>query len=270
MTTGEDFLSGTSGQVWGLRRTTVALAIDTLDYARTAARLQPWRLRRAAGRAPRQRVLVLSVHREDSVNLLETSRRELLSSRHEVDFAAIPAGGRGKFENLNALLESHPAQGHDWLLVLDDDVSLPRGFLDEFLFLTERFGLQMAQPAHRARSHAAWQVTRRRAAYVARQTLYVEIGPVVALRSETFEHLLPFPPLRAGWGLDLHWSALAREHGWRQGIIDATPVRHLLRRTASSYDREAAIAEAREFLATRPYTNATDAQRTLATYRSWA
>ena len=41
------------------------------------------------------------------------------------------------------------------------------------------------------------------------------------------------------------------------------PVRHGLRRIASSYDRGTAIAEAREFLAGRPYTRAGDAQRTL-------
>ena len=102
-----------------------------------------------------------------------------------------------------------------------------------------------------------------------RQTLYVEIGPVTAFQAVTFDHLLPFPNLRAGWGLDLHWSALARAHGWRQGIIDATPIRHGVRLIAASYDRDAAIDEAREFLATRPYTNATDAQRTLATHRTW-
>ena len=70
--------------------------------------------------------------------------------------------GRGKFENLNLLLAAHPADGHDWLLVIDDDVELPRGFLDRFLFLCERFSLALAQPAHRLHSHAAWPVTRRR------------------------------------------------------------------------------------------------------------
>jgi hypothetical protein len=102
-----------------------------------------------------------------------------------------------------------------------------------------------------------------------RETAFVEIGPVFALRSTTFETLLPFPPLRMGWGLDAHWSAVARERGWRLGVIDATPVGHDLRPIAGSYDRGAAIAEARDFLAGRPYVAAADAQRTLATHRSW-
>jgi hypothetical protein len=97
----------------------------------------------------------------------------------------------------------------------------------------------------------------------------VEIGPVFALHASTFGVLLPFPPLRVGWGLDSHWSAVAREHAWKQGVIDATPVRHGLRLIASSYDRSGAVQEARAFRADRPYTNAVDAQRTLVTHRSW-
>ena len=138
-----------------------------------------------------------------------------------------------------------PLDGFDWLLVVDDDVALPRGFLDAFVFLAERFDLAMAQPAHRWRSHAAWNVTRRRPFSLVRETAFVEIGPLCALRADTFETLLPFPPLRFGWGLDAHWSALARARGWRQGVIDATPIQHGLRRIASSYDPADAIDESR-------------------------
>jgi hypothetical protein len=178
--------------------------------------------------------------------------------------------GRGKFENLDVLLERVPVEGFDWLLVLDDDVALPRGFLDAFVFLAERFDLAMAQPAHRWRSHAAWNVTRRRPFSLVRETAFVEIGPLCALRGQTFETLLPFPPLQFGWGLDAHWSALARSRGWRQGVIDATPIQHGLRRIASSYDPADAIDEGREFLADRPYTPAAEANRTLVTHRRWS
>jgi hypothetical protein len=97
----------------------------------------------------------------------------------------------------------------------------------------------------------------------------VEIGPVSALHAATFDELLPFPPLRSGWGLDAHWSAVAAGRGWREGVIDATPVGHGLRRIAASYDRGDAVAEGRAFLAERPYTPAREAQRTLARYRGW-
>jgi GT2 family glycosyltransferase len=265
----DDFLSGTSGQVFGLRATGRAVVADALCDAAALARLEAWRLRRASRSSPRRRVLALAIEREDMPNLLPQARAELLRSRHEVEFASMPAGDGGKFENLNALLEEHPAAGHDWLLVVDDDVELPSGFLDAFVFLAERFGLQLAQPAHRHRSHAAFAITRRRPLSVVRETAFVEIGPVCAFHAATFQTLLPFPPLRTGWGLDAHWSALAAARGWPIGVIDATPVRHGLRRIAASYDRGAAIAEAREFLAGRPYTRAGDAQRTLVAHRGW-
>ncbi len=265
----DDFLSGTSGQVWGIRATARAFLADAVADAVVLGRFQPWRLRRAAASAPRRRVLALAVEREDQPNLLAAARAELERSRHDVRVVSTGVGGRGKFENLNALLARHPAEGHDWLLVVDDDVALPPGFLDGFVFLVEHFGLRIAQPAHRALSHAAWQVTRRRPGGVVRQTAYVEIGPVVAFHASTFAHLLPFPNLRAGWGLDAHWAAIAREREWPIGIVDATPIRHRTRRIAAAYDREEAIAEGRRFLKDRPYLTAAEAQRTLLHHRSW-
>ena len=89
---------------------------------------------------------------------------------------------------------------------------------------------------------------------------------MTAFHRDTFSTLLPFPALRMGWGLDAHWSALARERGWRIGIVDATPVGHTLRPAADSYPREAATAEARAFLAGRPYVRR-DEVRTLVVHR---
>jgi hypothetical protein len=265
----DDFVSGTAGEVSGIRATSRAVLRDAVCDALAVARLQPWRLARAARAMPRRRVLVLAVERRDAPNLLAEARAELARSRHEVTVAVTEVGGRGKFENLNLLLAEHPAAGHDWLIALDDDVALPSGFLDAFLFLAGRFDLALAQPAHRWRSHAAWGVTRRRPGLVAHETRFVEIGPLTAFHARTFDTLLPFPPLRFGWGLELHWSVLARERGWREGVIDATPIGHGLRRVASAYTHEDAMAEARGFLADHPYTTAAEALRPLAGHRDW-
>lgn len=266
-----DWASGESGIVGGIRLGVRTRVEDALLDARRWATLEPPRLARAARREPPRRlsVLVIGVEREDRANLMPQARGELRRSRHDVEVATCGVGGRGKFENLNALLETHPLARRDWLLVLDDDVALPRGFLDAFLFLAERFELKLAQPAHRRRSHAAWRVTRRRAGSVARETGFVEIGPVCAFHRETFETLLPYPQLQAGWGLDAHWAALARQRGWKIGVVDATPIRHVLRPIADSYRRADAVAEAQAFLAGRPYVTAAEAQRTLATHARW-
>jgi hypothetical protein len=223
-------------------------------------------MRRAARREPpRRRVLAVGIERPGS--LMPAARAELLRSRHDVDVVTTPPGARGKFENLNALLAAHPLAGYDWLLVVDDDVALPRGFLDGFLWAAERAGFRLAQPAHRLHSHAAWAVTRRRPGATARETTFVEIGPVTAFHRDTFDVLLPFPDgLRMGWGLDVHWAAVAREHGWPIGVVDATPIGHTQAPAGSAYARDAAVAEARAFLEGRPYVRR-DEVRTLAVHR---
>jgi hypothetical protein len=172
--------------------------------------------------------------------------------------------GKGKWENLNAALKDVPPA--DWLLLVDDDVILSRGFLDRFVALAERFGFELAQPAHAFASHAAWEITRRRPGVLAHRTRFVEIGPIVALSRTAAQTLLPFPDLRMGWGLDTRWSAIAAEQGWPIGVIDATPVRHL-KPVAAAYPRDAAIAEAEAFLDGRAYVTRAQATEIVAEYK---
>jgi hypothetical protein len=265
----DDFLSGESGTIGGLdglRRWTFDVGADALRIASgTRARLD-----RAARDSPaRRRLLALCLARPEHRLLVGAIRAELACSRHIVAFHNRDPDGLGKFENLNLLLAEHPAEDYDWLLIVDDDIELPRGFLDRFLFLAERFGLDLAQPAHQLASHAAWRVTRRHPACVLRETRFIEIGPVTAFRKTTFSTLLPFPALRMGWGLDLHWAALAGEQHWRCGVIDATPIVHRAAPAARDYSREQALEEARSFLADRPYLTAIEAQQTLVCHRRW-
>jgi GT2 family glycosyltransferase len=265
----DDFVSGASGAVGGLdglRRQVADKIDDGLDLATARRR----RLRRAARSFPeRRRVLVLSVEYPERAALAAAARAEIERSRHRLDVRVGPPGGRSKFENLNLLLAESSVSDYDWLIALDDDVELPRGFLDSLLFLAERFSLDLAQPAYRRDSHAAWPVTRRHRRSAVRETGFVEIGPVTVFARSTFGVLLPFPEVGMGWGLDAHWAALAREHRWRCGIVDAVPVRHRAAPVARSYSREAALADARGFLAEHPYLPATETQRTLVTHRHW-
>jgi glycosyltransferase involved in cell wall biosynthesis len=265
----DDFLSGRSGYVAG-KRGQALRAHDALHDL--AARLPGARRRaisNATNNARRHRVLVVGIVRTDVPNLMAETRAELArSERHDVTIDVVPATpGRGKFENLNAILQRHDLSAFDWIVVTDDDVALPRRFLDTFLACADAGRLALAQPAHRRHSHAAWDVTRRRAGSDYRLTNFVEIGPVTAFSREAAAQLLPFPSdLRMGWGLDAHWSALASEHGWRLGVVDATPIGHTIRPAAADYPRETAAAEARRFLDGRPYVTR-DAVRTLEAHR---
>jgi hypothetical protein len=161
-----------------------------------------------------------------------------------------------------------PAAGPDWVLVVDDDVRFPRAFVDRFVAVCEVFGLDLAQPAQTLRSHSAWKVTRRRPATLVRQTRFVEIGPVTAFSRRAAAELLPFPELRYGWGLDLHWAAIAGQRGWRLGIVDALPVRHESGLVAATYSREDAEAEAARFLADRPYLPSVRTSEVIAVHRT--
>jgi hypothetical protein len=275
----DDFLSGDAGDVtypWRrVKRAAGELAFSAVDRAARVGR----RADTIAAATPRQRVLVACVYRPGSQ--AAEAAGALRSDRHEVRLAfgataaaepallasTVATGlGGGKFENLNRVLEAAPGE-FDWLLVVDDDVRLPERFLDRFVGLCSHFELDLAQPAQSQRSHSAWRVTRRRPASLVRETRFVEIGPLTAFGRRAAGELLPFPPLRFGWGLDLHWAALAAERGWRLGVVDATPVRHEAAVVGSAYRTGDARAEAARFLADRPHLPAASAGEVVATHR---
>ena len=276
------FLSGDAGDVtdpW--RRSKRRLgelaygALDTLSGTRRRAS------RLARSSSPPRDVLVIGVYRPGS--LLAEALPALRSDRHRVRIALGSTGPPdpplrehtvaegltgGKFENLNRVLEAAGGAGDaDWTIVVDDDVRVPRAFLDRFVGVCEAFGLDLAQPAQTLRSHSAWKVTRRRPATLVRETRFVEIGPMTAFGRATAAELLPFPELRYGWGLDLHWAAVAAERGWRLGVVDALPVRHEFGLVAAAYARQDAVDEAARFLAEHPYLPSERAGDVLAVHR---
>jgi len=274
------FLSGDAGDVtdpWRrAKRSAGEVAYSMLD-AIAGTRRRAARLARES-RAPRD-VLVIGVYRPGSV--MPDALRALHSDRHDVRIALGSTAAAdpelrehtiadrlagGKFENLNRLLEAS-APEPDWLVVVDDDVRLPRAFLDRFVAVCEAFELDLAQPAQTLRSHSAWKVTRRRPGSLVRETRFVEIGPVTAFSRRAAAELTPFPELRYGWGLDLHWAALAGQRGWRLGVVDALPVRHEAGLVAAGYSRDDAIDEAARFLAGRPYLPSVRAGEVLAVHR---
>jgi hypothetical protein len=243
----ETFLSGEHGEVGGRRGALRRAGDRALDaWLATSGTLRA--LDAAAARTPSRAVLVACVYRGSAPPHGEALRSE----RHRVElaFGSLDELGGGKFGNLNLLIGEARA---DWLAMVDDDVVLPQRFLDRAIALAEVFDLALVQPAQSLASHAAWAVTRRRPFSVLRETRFVEIGPVTLFRRDVAAELLPFPSLRYGWGLDLHWSALAAERGWRLGIVDALPVRHESGPVGSGYSSDAAIEEAQGFLAERPY-----------------
>jgi len=230
-----------------------------------------------AAESPRREVLVLGIYGGDGEALTRALDR-MRSSVHDVRVslgsmrAAAPALAAetaltelrgGKFANLNRLAETANPLAADWVLLVDDDIEVGRRFLDRMLVVAESFRLALAQPALSRASYGWWNVNRRRPA-LARETRFVEIGPVVLMHRDAFRVLAPFPEQGMGWGLCLHWAAVAEREGWRLGVIDAVPVRHESRPTASAVDVVSSRAAAERLLAEREHVTYAEAESVLA------
>ena len=205
------------------------------------------RIEKGAATLPPQKVLIVSVVVPGRETDLQKVLAALKDTRHPVTVALVPMEGRGKFDNINHGLADYDLDEFDWLIVTDDDIDLPAKFLDKFLYLTSAAGLKLAMPAHRFRSHWTYDVTRRWFNSAVRTTHYVECGPLTAFHRDIYKLLIPFPPLRWAWGMDIHWAEIARNRNIPIGIVDGTPVGHL-KPVASTYSAQAAVEEARIYL----------------------
>jgi hypothetical protein len=233
---------------------------------------------RTSEELPRRKVLALGVYGNgtqmaSAVERLGETHHDLrvsLGALGEADPAleAVTAATRmeaGKFANLNRLAESASPLAADWILLLDDDIVLPKKFLDRMVLVAERLDLDLAQPALSRASHGAWNVNRRRAS-MARQTRFVEIGPAVLLSRRAWRELTPFPEAGMGWGLCLHWAAVARREGWKVGVVDAVPIRNESRPPAADYDRGEAKRAAAELLASSDHISREEAELVVASH----
>ncbi len=206
---------------------------------------------------PRQTILVTGVRSEKRPHMMAAVVAALQSERHDIVTDMTDISGRGKLENINLILARHDLDQFDWVIMTDDDIVLPPQFVDIFLAVCALCGFKLAMPAHRFNSFSGYDVTRRGWGTVARQTKFVEVGPLTAFNRVTFDAVFPLPVLRYGWGVDLHWPLLADQRGWPMGVVDAVPVQHFSR-IGGSYSRAAATDEACEYLAKRGHLSRRD------------
>lgn len=246
-----DFFISSYGSIeqtgWRRRRMILGM-LDAFCDARLSTSLR--RAHLASTDMPVQRILLAAVNVPGREKDLQTLISSLTQTRHQVTTTIAPIGERGKYDNINLALSGYDLSAFDWLLIVDDDIALPPDFLDLFVYFCWRERLQLAMPAHCFLSHKSFTVTERHWGSVARLTNFVEIGPVTLLHASLFATLTPFPSLRFAWGLDVLWSSEAKRKGWRLGVVDATPVRHL-RPIGQSYDSRQAMQEGQDFLDAR-------------------
>jgi predicted O-methyltransferase YrrM len=157
-------------------------------------------------------------------------------------------GRLGKFQSLNRLLPF--ASNADLVLFVDDDVRLGPGFLSTYVLIVTTLGAAVAQPALTANSYYSHAITLQRRGCWARLTNFVESGPVVSMTRQFLDLVTPFPESnRMGWGLEIQWSAVARNKGLRLAVIDACPIEHTCRPVGARYDLAMAGKDMAKFLA---------------------
>lgn len=171
-----------------------------------------------------------------------------------------------RVELLNRLLATTPRSAR-FTIIADDDLVFARGrTLADFLSYVRRYGFDLAQPAHTWLSHASYPFTRRRPWLAARQTTFVEIGPLVAFTEKAATALLPMPEdTGMGWGIDVKWSVEHRD-SLRFGIVDATPISHVGKVAAAYGDSAREWRQRDELMRSYRVARMRDLQRTVRRY----
>jgi hypothetical protein len=172
-----------------------------------------------------------------------------------------------KFSLVNRVVAQAQLADYDYLLVIDDDVKLPAGFLDDYLRLVGQFDLALCQPARSHDSSIDHPFVERLDGLSGRRTQFVEIGPLISLRRDAFAVLMPFDEVSPmGWGYDLSWPSSIAAAGLRMGIVDATSIVHSFRRTLTHYNRRLVERQMTEHLATHAHLLRDDAFVILESY----
>jgi hypothetical protein len=173
-----------------------------------------------------------------------------------------------KWPIVNELISAEDVRGFDYVVVCDDDVLLAKDFVDRFIAEQQSVDFALAQPARTWRSYTDHPIVRRRLFTRARETNFVEIGPVVSFRRDFLRLVLPFnseSPM--GWGYDLTWPVVASDQGFAIGIIDGVPVDHSLRRSSAFYDWREQRNLMAAYLSHRPHVRFEDLVPAIRTYR---
>ena len=144
-----------------------------------------------------------------------------------------------KFVVLNRLLQHVNISDYDFIVITDDDFTVPKGFLDAYLSAQLRYGFALEQPARSWHCFHDPKITLRKPWLKARQTRFVEIGPVFSCVPKAANKLLPFDESSGmGWGYDVVWPMVQEQLGLSLGIVDAVSVDHSHRPQGAAYSQQ--------------------------------
>lgn len=169
-----------------------------------------------------------------------------------------------KFKLLNQLLVQEELANYDFIVFADDDVVVPQGFLEFYLDAQRRYDFALAQPARAWHSFYDHKMVVRKPWLKARETRFVEIGPIFSLDARAARVILPFDELSPmGYGFDFCWPVQMAKAGLKMGIIDAVSVDHSFRPQGVSYSAAQNNAVMDRYLSEREHLTQDDAMQTL-------
>lgn len=169
-----------------------------------------------------------------------------------------------KFSLLNAMLSKVDLTAFDAVLISDDDITLPEGFMDAYFAQQWECRFALAQPSRAWHSYYDHKFTLRKPFYKARQTRFVEIGPIFSIMPDAFPLMLPFDEMSPmGWGYDFVWPVKLAEQGLTLGIIDKVSVDHSHRGQGVLYCRDKEISAMEKYLAENPHLSRKEAVQVL-------
>jgi GT2 family glycosyltransferase len=170
-----------------------------------------------------------------------------------------------KFSLINELIAHIDVRCFEYVVVVDDDILLPDFFLDRFLAAQAVLDFRLAQPARTPGSYIDHPIVAREPGSFARETRWVEVGPVISIHRSIYGLMFPFD-LRSpmGWGYENIWAYELSSRGYKMGIIDAFPVDHSLRHPHVYYDGMEAAAACQRLLAERSHLPLHECQQVLA------
>jgi hypothetical protein len=176
------------------------------------------------------------------------------------------SGPGNRFTLFNRLLRC-PADDGRWAVLADDDIAVADGSPALAATVCRAAGLDIGQPTHTPDSFVSIDLTRRVPWSVARETWYVEQGPLVLLSPAAQRAVLPLPEdLGVAWGVEYRWSS-TRRRGLRLGMVDAVTIRHLAP-AGGEYDVDAARATAQRLRIEEGYAPG-EILRTTGVWRPW-
>lgn len=138
----------------------------------------------------------------------------------------VGCGSGTRFANLNKLYNSKPVDPRAWVMVADDDTFFVRGDLASMVTLMQRAEFSLAQPGQSALGWWSYVFNIARPYLTARETNYVEQGPIFIADPAMANEILPFPEDDSmGWGIEANWYRI-KEGRYRIGIIDRCSMLH--------------------------------------------